>query len=568
MILHLRISNFALLEEIEIDFAKGLSCLTGETGAGKSILIDAICRLLGARATQEDVRAGASRSVLEAIFDKDKLPTDARNFLRDWSIDLDDEDLIVRREIQATGKSRASINNFSVTVLQLRQLGALLIDVFGQQEHQTLLDADSQRILYDDSIGLQDRLETLSRIAAGIAALQAEWRALRDREQSRQRTIDMLQYQIREIEEVKPSEEEEQQLLARRTILQNSGRIASVCDALLQQILESDTNLVGLLDSTGREVNELAKYKESFSSHVLKFTEWKEELNELIHEVDSLRRSLDFEEGALDHLESRLDSLHRLKKKYGPELADVLQHLARSKQELDLNLHAEERGEELDSSIRKAAAEYEELSAEIFSERERAKTSFQRKVESELKHVAMGKCRFRVLLENQTPMETDPLRREYPSSGRQSVSFQIEPNPGEGFRDLARTASGGELSRLMLALKIVTRKQDGGRCFIFDEIDAGIGGREAYTIGERLKRLSTGSQVLAVTHLPQVAAFGDHHFRVSKNSASNRTTTIVEHLPEQERIRELARMLSGSEITETALKHARELRQQVEAGSL
>jgi DNA repair protein RecN (Recombination protein N) len=568
MILHLRISNFALLEEIEIDFAKGLSCLTGETGAGKSILIDAICRLLGARAAQEDVRAGASRSILEAIFDKERLPADVGNFLRDWNIDLEDEDLIVRREIQASGKSRASINNFSVTVLQLRQLGALLMDVFGQQEHQTLLDAESQRNLYDDSIGLQNRMETLSRIAGRIAALQTEWRELRDREQSRQRTIDMLQYQIREIEEVKPSEEEEEELLARRTILQNSGRIASICDALLQQILENDTNLVGLLDFTGREVNELARYKESLSSHGAKFTEWKEELTEVIREVDSLRRSLDFEEGALDTLELRLDVLQRLKKKYGPELIDVLRHLEQSKQELELNLHAEERGEELESAIRKAADEYEKLSAEIFSERERSRASFQRKVESELKHVAMGKCGFLVLLENEMPAESDALRREYPSCGRQSVSFQIEPNPGEGFRDLARTVSGGELSRLMLALKIVTRKQDGRRCFIFDEIDAGIGGREAYTIGERLKRLSAGSQVLAVTHLPQVAAFGDHHFHVSKKSTANRTTTVVEHLAEPERIRELARMLSGSVITETALKHARELRQQVEAGSV
>ena len=568
MLVHLRITNFALLEEIDIDFHKGLSCFTGETGAGKSILIDAILRLLGARAGQEDVRAGSSRSILEAIFDAGALSAGAKRLLEEWQIEIPEEGVIVRREIQATGKSRAIINNYSVTVLQLKQLGSFLMDVFGQHEHQTLLDSDSQRTLFDEAIGVAEQVNRLSSLAQRISILQQECKRLREREQQRQRNIDMLQYQIREIEEAKISEEEEQELISKRSILQNAEKIASICDSLLQQILESDNSVLGQIETLRKNIAELERYQPDFHPHLQKMNDWKEDLNEVVRETGSLRQRLDFEESSLDELESRIDLLQRLKKKYGPTISDVLQHLARSKEELNADQHAGKREEELLFEIRKAGEEYEKVAASISAERNRGRSGFSKRVENELKHVAMEKCRFRVDLPKADSEGGDVLEKEYPLFGRESVVFEIEPNPGEGFRELERIASGGELSRLMLALKIVTRKERESRCFIFDEIDAGIGGREAHRIGERLKRLSNGGQVLAVTHLPQVAAFGDHHFQVSKNVKSNRTITVVEDLGEPERIRELARMLSGNQITDTALQHARELREQVQAKSV
>jgi DNA repair protein RecN (Recombination protein N) len=568
MLTHLRISNFALLEQIEIDFEGGLSLLTGETGAGKSILIDAICRLLGARATQDDVRSGASKAILEAIFEASRLPLSARNLLQDWNIELDEDDCIVRREITSSGKSRAMINQCTVTIGQLKQFAPYLIDVFGQNEHQTLLDESSQRMLFDEAAGLQKSVSELASISSSISSIQQEWKSIMQQEQQRQRNIDILQYQIREIEDASVSENEEEALQAKRSLLQNSEKINLICESLLQEILESDENLLGRIENVGKQLSELKNFQEPLSAYVTKCIEWLDELNELARKIDGMRRNLDFEEGSLDKIEARLDQLQRLKKKYGPTLKDVLDHLTHSKQELNNNFQAEWRADQMIEAVRKYAGEYRKLASEISVAREKFRSSFQKKVEAELKQVAMEKCSFRVMLQ---PVESsgvdgqDLMEASFPAHGLEEVFFQIEPNPGEGFRDLSRIASGGELSRLMLALKVVTQAH-AGQCLIFDEIDAGVGGRVAFQIGERLKRLSGAAQVLCVTHLPQVAAFGSSHFRVSKSVKDHRTITIVERLPENERIQELARMISGSEVTETALRHARELRGQVEAG--
>jgi DNA repair protein RecN (Recombination protein N) len=297
--------------------------------------------------------------------------------------------------------------------------------------------------------------------------------------------------------------------------------------------------------------------------------EWLDELNELARKVDSMKHNLEFEDGSLDEIESRLDVLDRLKKKYGPSIPDVMQHLAKCKQELNTNFQAEWREEQIMLALRKAADHYNVLAEKISAMREKAKAGFERKVESELKHVAMEKCKFRVVLSRAADQASDGdealVNSQFPSYGRETVLFQIEPNPGEGFRDLSKIASGGELSRLMLALKVVTQTAE-GQCLIFDEIDAGVGGRVAFQIGERLRGLSQSAQVLCVTHLPQVAAFGEHHYRVAKKVKKDRTITVVENLEEDERIQELARMISGSEVTETALQHARQLRDQVETG--
>jgi len=566
MLTRLRISNFALLEEIEIDFSNGLSLFTGETGAGKSILIDAICRVLGARASQDDVRAGSQRAILEAIFDTTSLHPSANDLLQKWNIPNDDSDLILRREIQPGGKSRAVVNQCTITLAQIKELAPFLVDVYGQNEHQSLLDSSSQRALYDNSLGLQSELRQLAEVAEEIRILQDDFKKLREQEQERQRTMDLLQYQIREIEEASIQENEEEDLTTKRSILQNSERINVLCESLLQEIVESDESLLGRIEHIGKELQELKEFQQPLSNYVSKCMEWLDELNELARKVDSMKQNLEFQEGSLDAIESRLDLLDRLKKKYGPTLPDVLQHLAKCKQELNSSFQAEWRAEQIMLGLNKNAEKYKELSEKISRAREKGKPGFERKVEAELKNVAMEKCHFRVVLSSiDRGVESDVTNASFPAFGRESVTFQIEPNPGEGFRDLNRIASGGELSRLMLALKVVTQPV-GGQCLIFDEIDVGVGGRIAFQIGERLRRLSQSSQVLCVTHLPQVAAFGDHHFQVSKKIKSNRTTTIVEELPDEDRIRELARMISGSEVTDTALKHARELRNQVETG--
>jgi DNA repair protein RecN (Recombination protein N) len=566
MLTRLHISNFALLEDVELDLGSGLSCFTGETGAGKSILIDAICRLMGARTTQDDVRAGASKAVLEAVFDAASLGRAGGELLREWEIDCDDE-LILRRDILSSGKSRALINNCTVTVQQLRQLGSGLIDVFGQNEHQSLLDSESQRELYDSAIGVSGLVRDLSGKAFEIRILQKEWQALHEREQQRRRNIDMLQFQIKEIDGAKLGEQEEQELLSKKALMQNRERIHLLCESLLAVVLEKDDNLMGQADHVARDLSDLQRYDESLGEYSAKLLQWREDLLELTRRVDDLNRSLDFDDGSLDEVESRLDEIQKLKKKYGPTVADVLRHLETSRADLDRQLHAGERAEEAVLTARIRVREYRELAGRIGAARRAAKESFETKVETELKTVAMDRCRFRIGLREvvgggvvaETAEESVLMQAEVPARGPESVEFEIEPNPGEGFRALHRIASGGELSRLMLGLKVVTQSGAGEGVLIFDEIDAGIGGRIAHRIGERLKKLSGGAQVLCVTHLPQVAAFGDSHFRVSKRSTEDRTTAIVERLEEPARVLELARMLSGSQITEAALQHAREL---------
>ena len=564
MLTHLRINNFALLEEVALDLEKGLSFLTGETGAGKSILIDAICRLLGSRATQDDVRSGATRAILEASFDR--LPQQVLSLLAEWQIDPEEDELILRREIHSSGRSRMLINNCSVTLQQLRQLAPLLVDLFGQNEHQTLLDAESQRRLFDHCNGLETQVRELSDLASQISALQKEWKSLTEREQQRQRNIDILKFQIKEIEDIQPSEVEEAELHSKKMLLQNSERIHSGCESLLQLLLEKDDSLVTQMKEVQKSVADLSRYQKDLSSFANRLTEWQGELSDLVQQIDVLRRGLDFEEGSLDQIETRLEAFQKLKKKYGPSIQEVLDHLARSKQELSADLNLDERKEEIQRDFIRIADEYEAHAAKISNARRTAAAKFEKEVEKELHQIAMEKCRFRVAFRTEIASELSEIERSYPFHGREEVLFEIEPNPGEGFRELGKIASGGELSRLMLALKVVNRNAGEDRTLIFDEIDAGIGGRVAYQVGERLKRLSRTAQVLCVTHLPQVAAFGDHHYRVRKQVKSDRTITVVDVLDAQRRVEELARMISGSEVTETALRHARELREQVEAG--
>jgi DNA repair protein RecN (Recombination protein N) len=561
MLTHLRIANFALLEEVELDLQSGLSFLTGETGAGKSIVIDAICRLLGSRAGQDDVRGGETKAVLEAVFTN--LSPAVPALLADWQIDPEEDGLILRREIYATGRSRMLINNCTMTLQQLRLLAPFLIDLFGQNEHQTLLDNDSQRRLYDRCIGIESRVKELEAFASEIAAMQSEWRTLREREQQRQRNIDILKYQITEIEEIQPSESEETNLQNNKVLLQNREKIHAACELLLQVLLERDASLVAQLKEAQKAVDELSKYNEDLAVFSTRIQEWQEYAADLVHQTGALRRGLDFEEGSLDQIESRLEAYQKLKKKYGPTIQNVLEHLNQARSQLQQDLNSEEREEELIRDTQRIIEKYERLAGEISKSRRAAASAFEKQVEKELQQIALEKCRFRIAFHTEDQPREPVMECRFPAHGLENMFFEIEPNPGEGFRELGKVASGGELSRFMLALKVVGQAAAEERTLIFDEIDAGIGGRIAYQVGERLKRLSGTAQVLCVTHLPQVAAFGDHHYQVKKFVREERTITVVNNLDEKSRIEELARMISGSEVTETALRHARELREQV-----
>lgn len=447
MLARLHISNFALVEDVALEPGSGLSLFTGETGAGKSILIDAICRLMGSRTSPEDVRSGTPKAVLEAIFDATRLGPGIGRLLEEWGIEAG-EDLIIRREIPANGKSRAFINNCSVTAQQLKQLGAQLIDIFGQNEHQTLLDPDSQQELFDRSVGAQEDVASLERLSSEIRKLQSAWKDLQEKEQQRQRNIDILQYQIREIEAAAPGEQEEEDSLARKTMMQNREKIFATCESLLDVILERDGNLLGQLDQVARGVADLERWGAGSGGTLSRLKECEEALRDLTRGLDDQRRSLEFEPGALDEIETRLDALQKLKKKYGPDIPAVLRHLDECKEDLQRELHAEERAEAFVHDMQKLAAEYRTRAGKLSALRNASKSDFEHLVESELQNVAMEKCRFRVALQEQQPAFPESaeasawMQIPFPRRGWQTVEFEIEPNSGEGFRPLHKIASG------------------------------------------------------------------------------------------------------------------------------
>jgi DNA repair protein RecN (Recombination protein N) len=554
MLTELRIENFAIIQNLELAFAPGLNIFTGETGAGKSIILDALEAVIGGKADTTSIRTGADRASVEATF---SLPPGNRAAVEEL---LEREDLmdegdtfLLSREVRREGRSTGRVNGRAVSLPVMRELGAYLIDIHGQSEHLSLLTVKSHLGLLDRYAGSQDHLAAYRTIYRELQSVRKDLAMLRESEQDALRRTDLLNFQVQEIEAAHLKEDEEDELVQERTRLANAENLANLAQQALNLLDESTPEAQSISDLSGQAAQALLSLSRIDASQAA-LAEQTQGLVDSMAEISRVLRayleSIEFNPRRLTEVEERLELLHTLKRKYGADIPAVLDFAVNARKQLDMITHAGERIAELEI---KETGLLEKLSAaarELSAKRSQAAAALGTAMERELGDLNMSGAGFAVDMQTEADEEgltlADGSRVAFDENGVDKVEFLIAPNPGEGLKPLVKIASGGETSRLMLALKNVLAKADTIPTLIFDEIDQGIGGRVGFTVGEKLWRLGREHQVFCVTHLPQLAAFGDRHFRVRKEVVDERTLTLVDALPDAGRLEELALMLGGA----------------------
>ncbi len=531
MLRFLRIQHLAVIDRLELEFDPGLTVLTGETGAGKSILVGAVGLLVGGRASADLVRTGEDQAIIEAIFDTPN-----------------GDEVIVRREISALGRSRALINDSLVTSAALREACGGLVDLHGQHEHQLLLDPASHLELVDAFGGFgAQRAETANAFAAW-QQVRTERDRLLTGEREKSARAEFIRFQLAEIDRVAPKPGEDDELTATRQVLANADKLQRLCADAYTALYEGDEAALPALGIVWRKVGDLAALDARFTPYLDAREAVKSQLEDLAFFLRSYAADIDASPARLQEIEDRLASLERLKKKHGPSLDDVIASADRLRRDLHDIEHAAERTVELDQALSAARATYLAVARTLSAARRQAAPDFSRRLERALADLAMTRTRCEVRL-------TDPaIEAHWSERGIETGEFFISPNPGEDLRPLARIASGGELSRIMLALKTLASTDAPGKTLIFDEVDAGIGGAVADVVGKRLQALSDRFQVLCITHLPQIAAYASSHFLISKSVRKDRTMTDVTRLAGPDREQEMARMIGGADISATGTR--------------
>ena len=537
MLRFLSIRNLAVIDRLELEFEPGLNVLTGETGAGKSILVGAVGLLVGGRASAELVRTGEDQAAIEAVFEGPG-----------------GEELVVRRDISSqTGRSRAFMNGALVTSTALRDAAAQLVDLHGQHEHQVLLDPASHLDLLDAFAGLETERENVEVAFARVQSLAAERDRLALDIREKARREEYLQFQLTEIRRAAPKPGEDDELTTSRQVLANAERLQRLCAEAYTGLYEGDGAVLPALATVWKRVIELASIDPQFEPYLSARETVKSQLEDLAYFLRSYSAGFDASPARLQEVEDRLAVLERLKKKHGPRLQDVIDTEASLTRELGSLEQSGQRASELDGELEAARTVYVRLAEALSAKRQSAATTFSERLVASLGDLAMTRTRCEVRF-------AAPRGQEgWTARGVDEAEFYISPNPGEDLRPLARIASGGELSRLMLALKTVASTDAPGKTLIFDEVDAGIGGTVADIVGARLRELAGQCQVLCITHLPQIAAYGGTHYRIEKALKGGRTVTSVTRLAVREREDELARMIAGSEISASVRASAREM---------
>ena len=547
----LHIENIAVISQADITFDQGFNVLTGETGAGKSIVIDSIGAIMGERTSRDLIRTGAKSARVSALFrDLPALP-----WFEEQGMGPDENgELLIERSIQADGKNACRVNGRPLLVTQLRELGQQLVNVHGQHDGQQLLDEECHLGYLDSFGGTQDVLEAFSTAYAQVRELRRERDKLQMDDGEKARRMDTLTYQIEELEKAELREGEDEELSQRREVLRNAERLTDAVDGAWQALTggEDGEGAVSLLMEAGNRLAQGGRYSEGLRELSEKAEQLRCDADDLAELVRDLRGTLDFYPGELDEIEERLDRLYRLKKKYGGTVAEMLAYLDRYREELDAIQFSEDRINRLDKELEKALARAVKAGGELSARRHKAAQELAKRIQSELTQLDMPKVRFQVeFAPKDAPDGMD-------ATGMDTVRFLMSANLGEALKPINRIASGGELSRIMLALKNVLAETEQVSTLIFDEVDTGVSGRAAVKVARKLFEVSKGRQVLCVTHLPQIAAMGDVHFSVEKGEADGRTFTRVERLDRPRRREELAR-LSGGQATAVMLEGAEEL---------
>ena len=559
----LKIKNIALIDELEIEFARGLNLLTGETGSGKSIIVDSLGALTGDRVSSDLIKEGAKQAQIEGLFNL-KAAEDLREIFDESGIEIENSDaadVIVRRELAANGRNRIFVNNQMVTQAFLKKIGAFLVDIHGQGEQTTLFNPANHLEILDEYAGLEKQREIIAVKYAEMAGVQKELENLREDEAQKLQLLDILQFQVDEIKKVNPQADEEESLEEEKRRLNNVERLSSLSDESYALLYENQESTLTTLEKALRRINELAEYESSFREYQEGLDAARAVLEDLAISVRDFRGSLEFSPERLEEIENRLAEISRLKRKYGGTVETVLIHLQESEERLKNMETAEEREQELRKKLYQLRAEYLEIAQILHDKRTKAARRFEKEVEENLKAVALEKARFVVRIDTPTEsdLQSEANKRLLTAKGFDRVEFHFSANVGESVKPLAKVASGGEASRLMLILKTTVKGNDAEKAVVFDEIDTGIGGRVAEAVGLKLKELAKTQQVLCVTHQPQVASLANHHFLVEKQMSKNQTRIGVKELSKPEKVEEIARMLAGETISETARQHAKEM---------
>jgi DNA repair protein RecN (Recombination protein N) len=560
MLLELRLENYAVIDNLAVEFAPGLNLLTGETGAGKSILIDALALLLGEKASADIIRGGAERALLSAVFQVEAATAKTVKRLLDANgIDSEEETVLLRREIAAAGKGRVFVNNQPATVAVLKQLAPHLATIHAQNQSILFFDAAARLELLDAFAGID--LDMMVDCFCRWNEIRARMDHLQRDEQDRLRLVDLWSYQKKEIEDAKLQPGEDDQLDIEKRVLANAEKIHNAAMNAFDLLYEGNGSTSSTLRAAQKAVEELTRYEPKFEESLRDLENARISVEDVGSTLRDYAGAIHASPEHLAEIEDRLALLDRLKRKYGPGLNEVIAFGADVAHKLSEVENKDEILRELRGELDRAAQDYISAAGAVSKKRNQAARKLEKLVETEVNDLAM-KATFRI------EISSDAAEGNWTASGYDQVLCMIATNPGEPLRRLEQVASGGELSRVMLALKAVVeagsaltgkKKLVAQRTFVFDEVDTGIGGRAAEAVGKKLKALSRSNQVLCVTHLPQIATFADHHYVIQKKESGGRSRTSIREVSGEERTEEVARMLSGSKLTDTSRKHAEQM---------
>lgn len=542
----LHIENIAVIESADISFDAGFNVLTGETGAGKSIVIDAISAIMGERAYRDMIRTGTSKASVRAVFSQ----VPAFSWFTESGVAYDPE-TVIQRDISLDGKNICRVNGALVSVAMLHQLGIQLINIHGQHDSASLFDEENHLIFLDNFASNQALRDTYREKYEAVAALRRDIQKMTMDEGEKLRRVETLQYQVAEIEKAELEPGEDDVLEERRKLLQNAERLSKGMDEAVEALYgdEESDGASGLLAQAEHALGRLARFSDRFASLHDRVTDLMYQVRDIAEETKDARDDLSYSADELEQIESRLDIIHRLRKKYGATCQDILDYLDKARKELDDIEFADDHLERLKQKLQKAEAEAWNAAKLLRENRKENARAMSQRILQELSELDMPRVQFECVFQEQDLMP----------SGADAVAFYLSANAGEALKPLSKVASGGELARIMLSMKNVLAEKDQIATLIFDEVDTGVSGRAAQKVAEKLRKLAQHKQVLCVTHLPQMAALANTHMLISKAERDGRTYTTVTPLDFEGRKRELARIIGGANITETTLKSAEEM---------
>ena len=549
MLEKLSIRNVAVIDSIDIDFRNGMTVLTGETGAGKSIIIDSINMILGDRTNKELVRYGKTSAGVQAVFSSND---ESKKFLLDNFIDLDEDRIIITRQINNEGKSIAKVNGVMVTLSMLRELTSYLINIHGQHDNQSLLSPKKHINFLDSYAHNKSLLQEYTQCRNELLELKKRAVSLQCDEQEKLRRIDLLEYQIKEITDADLNNNEEETLREQRQIYENAEKITQGIDEAYTNLYEN-TDFPSAYDSLSvalKAIESIKDYDKSLESAYEGLSSAMYSIEDISHDISHFGKGIEYDENILNDIEERLDLISKLKRKYGENIEQINEFAKKAQKELDKIITSDEQLEKLNVEIQNKTNNLKNIGLALSETRKKAADTLSEKIEKSLHELNMDKSHMCVKVE---------MTDDFFENGMDRVEFMISTNPGEPLKPLVNIASGGELSRVMLAIKSILASADNVDTLIFDEIDTGVSGEAALKIAHKLKEIGKLKQVISITHLPQLTAYADNHYLITKNTDGEMASTSLKYLDEEERVMELARIIDGGEITQSAYNHAKEL---------